>query len=83
MNPQYEPIIRLGFFFGIFAVIALWEILAPKRELKPSVSLFCSELSFGHEDAGRFSATVALSKPRSPGLRVASTTQVRCSSQRM
>ena len=27
-----EPIIRLGFFLGIFAVIALWEALSPRRE---------------------------------------------------
>lgn len=28
---QYEPQIRLGFFLGVFAVMALWEILAPRR----------------------------------------------------
>lgn len=27
-----EPIIRAGFFLGIFAVIALWEALSPRRE---------------------------------------------------
>ena len=31
-----EVIIRLGFFFGVFAVIAVWEVLAPKRELTVS-----------------------------------------------
>lgn len=28
--------IRLGFFFGVFAVIAIWEFLAPRR--KPTIS---------------------------------------------
>ena len=32
----HEPAIRLGFFFGVFAVMALWELLAPRRA--PSVS---------------------------------------------
>jgi len=31
-----EPVIRLGFFFGILAVMALWEILAPARPLSVS-----------------------------------------------
>ena len=31
-----ETAIRLGFFFGIFAVIALWETLAPRRALTVS-----------------------------------------------
>jgi len=31
-----EVLIRLGFFFGIFAVMAGWEILAPKRALTVS-----------------------------------------------
>lgn len=26
-----EPAIRLGFFLGIFAAVALWEVLAPRR----------------------------------------------------
>ncbi|MBV1914859.1 MAG: sterol desaturase family protein [Pseudomonadales bacterium] len=30
---QHEVNIRLGFFFGIFAVMALWELLAPRRQL--------------------------------------------------
>jgi sterol desaturase/sphingolipid hydroxylase (fatty acid hydroxylase superfamily) len=36
---QYEPQIRLGFFLGIFAVMALWEILAPRRQLSVSKSV--------------------------------------------
>ncbi len=28
-----EPAIRLGFFLGTFAVVALWEVLAPRRTL--------------------------------------------------
>lgn len=28
-----EPAIRLGFFFGVFAVVGLWEVLAPQRGL--------------------------------------------------
>jgi sterol desaturase/sphingolipid hydroxylase (fatty acid hydroxylase superfamily) len=28
---QYEVTIRLGFFFGTFAVMAMWEVLAPRR----------------------------------------------------
>ncbi|WP_455203481.1 sterol desaturase family protein [Kaarinaea lacus] len=31
-----EVSIRLGFFFGIFAVMALWEVVAPKRALTVS-----------------------------------------------
>jgi len=27
----YEPVIRLSAFLGIFAVMALWEVLAPRR----------------------------------------------------
>ncbi len=33
---QYEPQIRLGFFLGIFAVMAAWEIFAPRRQLSAS-----------------------------------------------
>ena len=29
-----EITIRLSFFFGVFAIMAIWEVLAPKRELK-------------------------------------------------
>jgi len=31
-----EVQIRLGFFFGVFAVMALWEVIAPKRALTVS-----------------------------------------------
>lgn len=31
-----EPVIRLSFFFGIFAVMALWEVFAPRRALSQS-----------------------------------------------
>jgi len=31
-----EPVIRLSFFFGIFAVMALWEVFAPRRPLSQS-----------------------------------------------
>ncbi|MDX2457963.1 MAG: sterol desaturase family protein, partial [Gammaproteobacteria bacterium] len=31
-----EVSIRLGFFFGIFAVMALWEIISPRRHLQVS-----------------------------------------------
>ena len=34
-----EPIIRLGFFLGVFAVIATWEVLAPCRALTVSKPL--------------------------------------------
>ena len=30
---QHEPVIRLGFFLGVFAVMGLWEVLAPRRAL--------------------------------------------------
>ena len=33
---QNEMLIRLGFFFGIFAVMAIWEVLAPRRALTVS-----------------------------------------------
>lgn len=32
----HEPAIRLGFFFGVFALMALWEVLAPRRPLTVS-----------------------------------------------
>jgi len=32
----HEPAIRLGFFLGIFAVMALWELMAPRRALTAS-----------------------------------------------
>lgn len=31
-----EPLIRLGFFFGVFALVALWELASPRRVLKLS-----------------------------------------------
>jgi len=36
---QNEVPIRLGFFFGIFAVMALWEVLAPRRALTVSKAM--------------------------------------------
>jgi sterol desaturase/sphingolipid hydroxylase (fatty acid hydroxylase superfamily) len=33
---QHEPAIRMGFFFGVLAVMALWEIAAPRRALTVS-----------------------------------------------
>ena len=30
---NHEPAIRLGCFFGVFAVMAVWELLAPRRRL--------------------------------------------------
>ncbi len=32
----YEAAIRLGFFLGIFAIMALWEVLTPRRALMVS-----------------------------------------------
>ena len=29
-----EPLIRMGFFFGVFALVALWELASPRRALK-------------------------------------------------
>ena len=29
----HEPAIRLSFFLGVFAVVALWEVAAPRRAL--------------------------------------------------
>ena len=31
-----EIVIRTGFFFGIFAVMVIWELLAPRRALTVS-----------------------------------------------
>src|SRR3990167_47536 len=31
-----EPLIRMGFFFGVFALVALWELASPRR--KPLLS---------------------------------------------
>jgi sterol desaturase/sphingolipid hydroxylase (fatty acid hydroxylase superfamily) len=30
---EIEPLIRLGFFAGVFATVALWEVFAPRRAL--------------------------------------------------
>jgi sterol desaturase/sphingolipid hydroxylase (fatty acid hydroxylase superfamily) len=40
-NPilNYEPAIRLGFFFGILILMAIWEGLAPRRPLTTSKRL--------------------------------------------
>jgi sterol desaturase/sphingolipid hydroxylase (fatty acid hydroxylase superfamily) len=32
----HEPLIRMGFFFGVFALVALWELASPRRVLKLS-----------------------------------------------
>lgn len=36
---QYEPAIRLGFFFGVLTVMGLWEIVAPRRALTVSKAM--------------------------------------------
>ena len=36
---ENEVIIRLGFFFGVFAVMAVWETLSPGRKLTVSQGL--------------------------------------------
>jgi sterol desaturase/sphingolipid hydroxylase (fatty acid hydroxylase superfamily) len=33
---SHEPQIRMGFFVGVFALVALWELAAPRRVLKLS-----------------------------------------------
>lgn len=35
----HEPVIRLSFFLGVFAVVGIWEVLAPRRDLTVSKSL--------------------------------------------
>lgn len=35
----HEPQIRLGFFVGVFALIAIWELVAPRRTLTTSKAL--------------------------------------------
>ena len=35
----HEPAIRLGFFLGIFTLVALWEVAAPRRALTVSRAL--------------------------------------------
>jgi hypothetical protein len=34
-----EMPIRLGFFFGVFSVMALWEIASPRRHLRTSKAI--------------------------------------------
>ena len=36
---QYEAAIRLSFFFGVFLMMALWEVIAPRRQLTQSKSV--------------------------------------------
>ena len=36
---QNEVPIRLGFFFGVFAVMAIWEVIAPRRALTVSKAI--------------------------------------------
>ena len=36
---EFEVQIRLGFFFGVFLLMALWEIIAPRRKLVASKSV--------------------------------------------
>lgn len=36
---SHEPAIRLGFFVGVFTLVALWEVLAPRRALTLSRAL--------------------------------------------
>ncbi len=31
---SHEPVVRLGFFFGVFLVMVLWELVTPRRELR-------------------------------------------------
>ena len=35
----HEPTVRLGVFLGIFAIIAAWELVAPRRTLRESKAL--------------------------------------------
>lgn len=30
---EYEVVIRLSFFFGVFLIMAVWELIAPRRQL--------------------------------------------------
>jgi sterol desaturase/sphingolipid hydroxylase (fatty acid hydroxylase superfamily) len=36
---NHEPLIRFGFFFGILVLMAVWEFLAPRRQLQTSKSM--------------------------------------------
>jgi sterol desaturase/sphingolipid hydroxylase (fatty acid hydroxylase superfamily) len=38
LTGKYEPVIRLGFFFGILVIMYLWELIAPRRPLTTSKS---------------------------------------------
>ncbi len=50
---QNETYIRLGFFFGILTVMAVWELVAPRRELTMSKSLrWLSNLSITFLNTG-------------------------------
>jgi hypothetical protein len=40
-----EPAIRLGFFVGVFAIVALWELGAPRRALTVSKALRWAAIS--------------------------------------
>jgi len=31
---SHEPAVRLGFFFGVFLVMAVWELVSPRRRLR-------------------------------------------------
>lgn len=43
---ESEASIRLGFFFGTFVIIAIWEMLSPRRLLTVSKSIrWASNLS--------------------------------------
>ncbi|MEH6549522.1 MAG: sterol desaturase family protein [Pseudomonadales bacterium] len=52
---QYEPIIRLTASISIFALIALWELLSPRREL-----LFSRRLRWSNNIALTFVNTITL-----------------------
>jgi sterol desaturase/sphingolipid hydroxylase (fatty acid hydroxylase superfamily) len=42
----HEPAIRLAFFLGVFALVGLWEVVAPRRALTPSkVTRWASNLA--------------------------------------
>ena len=36
---NHEPLVRFGFFFGILILMAVWEVLAPRRPLQTSKSM--------------------------------------------
>jgi sterol desaturase/sphingolipid hydroxylase (fatty acid hydroxylase superfamily) len=36
---NHEPFIRFGFFFGTLILMAIWEVLAPRRQLQTSKSM--------------------------------------------